>query len=175
MHNRHRYAMLLSPTKLVTPVSQTATLRMLPQIAQPGATVSYPVNARTAMTAQFTPVRVGRKVTLERQSGSSWVQVGTGTQNAQGIAELTAPARFDGQVAVYRVAADTANGAARLTTAGARTDTWGDADFSDDFNGTRLGAAWTQRGQDYNPAGGRKCSKGSPEAVAVGGGVVGSR
>ena len=169
---RHKYPRLLSPMKLVTPASQTATLQMLPQIAQPGPAVSYPANARSVMAAQFTPVRVGRPVALQLQSGSSWLQVGTGTQNAQGIAELTAPARVDGEVAVYRVVTNAAKGAPGIATAGARTDTWGDADFSDGFVGTSLGADWIQRGQDYNPAGGRKCSKGSPDAVAVGDGVV---
>ena len=153
-------------------MNQTADLRMMPQIAQPGPAVSYPAKARSAMTAQFTPVRVGRPVTLQRQSGSSWLKVGTGTQNAQGIAELTAPARVDGEVAVYRVATKAAKGAPPVATDGARTDAWGDADFSDGFVGTSLGADWIQRGQDYNPQGMRKCSKGSPDAVSVEGGVV---
>ena len=123
---RHKYPKLVSPTKLVTSVNQTAELQMMPQIAQPGPAVSYPAKASSAMAAQFTPVRVGRPVTLQRQSGSSWLKVGTSIQNAQGIAELTAPARVDGEVAVYRVVTNAAKGAPRLATAAAGTDTWGE-------------------------------------------------
>ena len=44
---------------------------------------------------------------------------------------------------------------------------WGAPDFADEFSGRKLGAAWSDRFTDYNPAGLRRCSKGSPKAVKV--------
>ena len=147
-------------------------LRMLPQIVQPGPNVRSAAVARSAITAKFEPARAGREVVLQRQSGTSWVNVATDRQNRRGIAEFKAPAKVDGSVATYRVFARAFRGAPRIVSSSSRTDVWGPPDFDDAFNGNTLSSDWSNRVTDYNPKGLRKCSKGSPKAVDVRGGVV---
>ena len=112
------------------------------------------------------------RVVLQRQSGTSWVNVATDRQSRHGIAEFKAPAKVDGGVATYRAFARAFHGAPRVVTSSSRTDVWGEPDFDDAFNGSSLSSDWSSRVTDYNPKGLRKCSKGSPKAVDVGSGVV---
>ena len=145
---------------------------MLPQIVQPGPKVRSATDARSAIVAKFKPARAGREVVLQRQSGTSWVNVATDRQDRHGVAEFKAPARVDGRVATYRVFARAFRGAPRVVSSSSRTDVWGQPDFDDAFNGSSLSSNWSSRGTEYNPEGLRKCSKGSPKAVDVRGGLV---
>ena len=145
---------------------------MLPQIVQPGPNIRSATVARNAIIGKFEPARAGREVVLQRQSGTSWVNVATDRQNRRGIAEFKAPARVDGRVATYRVFARAFRGAPRVVSSPSRTDVWGEPDFGDAFNGSTLSSDWSNRVTKYNPEGLRKCSKGSPKAVDVRGGVV---
>jgi hypothetical protein len=156
----------------VAALRQSARLRMLPQIVQPGPHVRSPAEARSAMFGKFEPARSGRVVVLQRQSGTSWVNVDTDRQNRHGVAEFRAPAEVDGHVATYRVVARAFHGAPRVVSSSSRTDVWGQPNFDDGFNGSSLSPDWSSRVTDYNPKGLRKCSKGSPKAVDVRGGLV---
>ena len=151
---------------------QSGRLRMLPQIVQPGPHIRSAAIARSAMFGKFEPARAGREVVLQRQSGTSWVNVATDRQNRHGVAEFKAPAEVNGQVATYRVFARAFRGAPRVVSSARRTDVWGQPDFDDAFNGTSLSSSWSSRVTDYNPKGLRRCSKGSPKAVEVRGGLV---
>jgi beta-glucanase (GH16 family) len=150
--------------------AETATLRMLPPIAQPGAQAAPPSRAKVAIAGELTPVDSGREVTLERLAGTAWVKVGTNLENDEGVAEFTAPVKAGGEVATYRITSEGDDGA--VSSDGVRADLWGDPSFSDEFSGDELSDNWSMRGQDYNPAGHRACSKGSPDAVQVSGGAV---
>ena len=158
--------------RTVAALRQSVRLRMLPQIVQPGPRVRSAAVARSAITAKFEPVRAGREVVLQRQSGTSWVNVATDRQNRRGFAEFKAPAKVDGSVATYRVFARAFRGAPRIVSSSSRTDVWGQPNFDDAFNGSSLSSDWSSRVTDYNPKGLRKCSKGSPKAVDVRGGLV---
>ena len=156
----------------LVPLRQSVRMRMLPQIVQPGPNARSASLARSAITAKFTPTRAGREVVLQRRSGTSWVKVGTDRQNRNGVAEFKAPAEVGGGVATYRVFARAFRGAPRVVSSSSRTDVWGRPVFGDPFNGRALSSNWSSRVTDYNPEGLRRCSKGSPKAVDVGGGVV---
>ena len=77
-----------------------------------------------------------------------------------------------GSPVTYRATATAFQGLPALTSASAPSTRWGAPDFADEFSGTALGASWSHRGQDYNAAGLRRCSKGSPQAVQVASGAV---
>ncbi len=158
---------------VATRARQTASLRMHPQIAQPGAGVRKAGAARSSMSAVFRPVRPGRTVVLQRRSGDRWVTADRGRQNARGIAEFNAAYRRNGNIQTYRAYAVRVQSLPRIRTAAARTDVRGDADFTDQFGGSRLGSAWSHRYQDFNTANLRKCSvSGVPRAAKVDNGVV---
>jgi hypothetical protein len=173
----HSQGVSLTPPASVTGqtvvrLRQSGRLRMLPQIVQAGPHVRSAAVARSAMFGKFEPARAGREVVLQRQSGTSWVNVATNRQDRHGVAEFKAPAEVDGHVATYRVFARAFHGAPRVVSSPSRTDVWGQPNFDDAFNGSSLSPDWSSRVTDYNPEGLRKCSKGSPKAVDVGGGVV---
>jgi beta-glucanase (GH16 family) len=145
---------------------------MHPTIAQPGSRPAAAGAAKSAMTAVFKPVRKGRPVVLQRQRGTGWTTVAKAKEDGHGVAEFTAPYAVGGEVATYRAVASRASGVPQVASAGVRTDVLGAPDFSDEFSGTTLGAAWSNRLQGYSAASKRKCSKASPDAVRVGGGTV---
>lgn len=151
---------------------ESASLRMHPQIAQPGRDPASAARAKSAMTATFSPAKAGRPVVLERLSGQQWSKVSKGRENANGWVDFTAKSRVKHEVATYRVVARAYKGLARVTSSGVRTDVWGDADFSDEFSQTSLGPAWSDRLQGYQPDSYRKCSKADPSAVDVRGGTL---
>ncbi len=156
----------------VVRLRQSARLRMLPQIVQPGPKIRSATLAKNAINAEFEPARAGREVVLQRKNGASWVNVGTARQDRRGIAQFKAPARANGSVATYRVFARRFREAPRVVSSPSRTDVWGAPDFTDSFNGNTLSSDWSNRFTRYNPEGLRKCSKGSGKAVAVRGGAV---
>jgi beta-glucanase (GH16 family) len=151
---------------------QRVSLQALPQIVQQGKRVASANSAKAAITATIKPVKVGRKVKLQMQTGSSWKTVSTVQQDAKGRAQFAAAATRSGLPVTYRVQAEKFAGLKALTSDTVTTEKWLTPDFTDEFSGTTLNAPWWHRGGQYEPQSLRLCSKGDPSAVKVGGGVV---
>ncbi len=109
--------------------------------------------------------RMVRPVRLQRRLGDKWRTMAVTTLR-RGSATFAVRLYED---AVYRAVLPRKGGWRRIQTRPV-TNTWGRADWADEFNGDALGPAWEHRIQFYNPWGGRACSKGDPSAVAVNGG-----
>jgi beta-glucanase (GH16 family) len=158
-----------------TPVSQAAdqtiSVQVLPPVSQPGLSAGSMTKAKVVLAVQVQPATSGRRLSLARQVRKTWQVVDTATLDARGLAAFRVSA--GSTPTEYRVTAEAVSGLPALTsTTAVGTSTWGTPDFADEFTGTSLGTAWTTRGTVYNPAGLRACSKGSPQAVVVSGGVV---
>ena len=128
-------------------------------------------NARTVVSVQVQPVTVGRRVLLSKLVRGLLDKVTATTLTDRGLAEFSVPTYSGSQPVRYRATVDPADGLPAITTNAVDSSAWGAPDFADEFSGTALGAAWSTRGTDYNPAGLRGCSKGSPTAAAGLGGV----
>jgi outer membrane protein assembly factor BamB len=96
-----------TPKRAVTTVPQTVTFTMAASVA-PGA--------EAKVSASFTPVRPGRAVQLQRQSGGSWLVVDSGTEGSAGTAILRADTDTIGN-GTYRVVALPYAGAAAAVSA----------------------------------------------------------
>ena len=83
----------------------------------------------------------------------SWSKVTATTLTDRGLAEFSVPTYSGSQPVRYRATLDPAGGLPRVTTNAVDSSAWGAPDFADEFSGTTLGAAWSTRGTDYNPAG----------------------
>lgn len=151
---------------------QKVSLEVLPQIVQQGRGTASSNSAKAAVTATIKPVKVGRTVVLEQKNGSSWKKVGTAKQDRAGRAEFAALIAKKGQPLTYRVTAAKYQGLKKLTSASADTAKWLTPTFTDEFSGSQLSPMWSMRGQDYEPTSKRKCAKGDPSAVKVGGGAL---
>jgi hypothetical protein len=149
---------------------QSAKLQMHPQIAASGPALQPAGAAKSAMTATFKPRKVKRPVTLQRKSGSRWVNKSKGRQNRKGVAEFTG-AYAKGR-ATYRVVAPRYRGLKPVKSAGVVTSKPGAADFTDDFAAGLDPATWATRGDDYQPTSKRTCSRPSADATRVSGGVA---
>lgn len=155
-----------------TNVTQTVNLVALPQIVQPGGRVAAPDDAKAAFTATIEPIEVGRKVSLQVQRGSSWQTVATVSQDGSGRAQFAAPASADGQPLTYRVSADGTGSLPAIESRTVSTERWLTPTWTDEFSGDALSRDWIHRGRSYEPQSFRSCSRGSAEAVRVGGGAV---
>ncbi len=144
----------------------TVDVRVLPGIAQAGADPASSDEASGVVVATVDPADEGAAATLESDDGGSWAEVGTSKQDENGSVSFVLPAG-SGADASFRV---TSGGAASATIAG---DTWGEADFDDEFDGDELSKDWMNRGEGYNPEGLRACSAGSADAVGVADGTLG--
>lgn len=153
-------------------VDQTATIAVLPPISQYGSTPASPSTARTVVAVQVSPATPGRTVTLSSASGRSWKTVAQTTLTSRGLAEFSVPTLSGGRSVTYRALAHSFEGQPPLRTGEVLSTQWGAPDFAEEFAGTALSSSWSHRGPDYNPAGLRKCSRGSSQAVQVAGGVV---
>ena len=151
---------------------QRVSLEALPQIVQQGKRPASAGSAKAAITATIKPAKVGRKVKLQVQRGSSWKTVSTVKQDAKGRAQFAAPVSSGGAALTYRVQALKFKGLKAVESKSVSTEQWLVPSFSDEFSGSALSAAWGHRGQDYEPTSLRMCSKGDPSAVKVGGGTV---
>jgi hypothetical protein len=143
----------------------TIDARVLPGIAQPGSDPASGDDSSGVVVATIDPADEGGEVTLESEDGGSWTEVGTAEQDENGSVSFVLPAGDADNS--YRV---TSGGATSQTVAG---DTWGEADFDDEFDGKALSQDWMNRGEGYNPEGLRACSAGSGDAVDVAGGTLG--
>ena len=148
---------------------QKATISVLPPISQPGATAASTKAARTVVSATFSPRTTKRPAVLQQKAGGGWRTVGKTRLTKQGLAEFSVKTS---KKATYRVTAAAFKGLAPVSIKAASTKAWGNPDFADEFSGSAAGAAWSHRVPDYNPAGLRRCAKGSPAATAVSGGAL---
>jgi beta-glucanase (GH16 family) len=159
-------------TSVTKKAGQRISLEVLPQIVQQGRGTASADSAKAAVTATIKPAKVGRKVVLEQFDGTSWKKVGTAKQDKAGRAQFSALVSKGGLPLTYRATAMKQGGLKSVTSATATTDRWLTPTFSDEFSGTTLNPVWGMRGQDYEPKSKRKCSKGDPKAVKVGGGTL---
>jgi len=77
-----------------------------------------------------------------------------------------------GAAVTYRVTAQKFKGLKKVSSTSADTAQWLTPTFTDEFSGSTLSQVWGMRGQKYEPQSKRKCSKGDPKAVKVGGGSL---
>ncbi|CAM3634793.1 glycoside hydrolase family 16 protein [Nocardioides zeicaulis] len=155
-----------------TKAGQKISLEVLPQIVQQGRGTASAASAKAAVTATIKPVKVGRPVVLEQLQGTSWKKVAKAKQDKAGRAQFAAAVSKGGAALTYRVTAPSYKGLKSFTSGSADTSQWLTPTFSDEFSGSTLNPVWSMRGQDYEPTSKRKCSKGSPKAVKVGGGAL---
>ncbi len=148
------------------------SLQVLPQIVQQGRGVANPDSAKAAITATIKPARAGRPITLQVQRGNGWKTAGKARQDRSGIAEFSAKASRNGEPLTYRVKAGKFKGMRPVKSQLVTTERWLTPEFTENFSGRSLGEQWSQRGQSYEKSSLRRCSKGSPKAVKVGGGKL---
>jgi hypothetical protein len=145
----------------------TVNISILPGIIGPGSGLATSSSAKWAVIGKFAGAKEGKKVTLQRLSGTTWVAAGKGETGKNGNVVFPVAPGVPGSPVTYRV---TGLGTTSIPVS---TDRWGSAvDFSDDFTGSALSAAWSHRQQFYEPDSKRLCSKGSPKAVKVGKGTA---
>jgi beta-glucanase (GH16 family) len=159
-------------TSVTKKASQKISLEVLPQIVQQGKRTASANSAKGAVTATIKPVKVGRKVVLERLVGTSWKKVGTAKQEKSGRANFSAAVSSGGAALTYRVTAQKFKGLKKVSSTSADTTQWLTPTFTDEFSGSTLSPVWSMRGQEYEPQSKRKCSKGDPKAVKVGSGAL---
>jgi beta-glucanase (GH16 family) len=159
-------------TSVTKKAGQKISVEVLPQIVQQGKRTASADSAKGAVTATIKPVKVGRKVVLERLVGTSWKKVGTAKQEKSGDANFKAAVSSGGAAVTYRVTAQKFKGLKEVSSTSADTTQWLTPTFSDEFSGSTLSQVWGMRGQKYEPQSKRKCSKGDPKAVKVGGGAL---
>ncbi len=158
-----------SPATSVPPTSArqkaTVAVSIVPGIIGPGAGLQSSKKASWAVIAKYGAGKVGKKVVLQRQSGSSWVTADKSVVDKKGSVVFAVP--YPGsKVVTYRV-----DGPGSAS-APVSTDVWGtDADFVDEFGGSRLNLDdWSHRQAFYQIEAKRECAKGDPKAVKVSGG-----
>ena len=149
-----------------------ATIRVLPQIVHQGRRTARADAARVAIEATVKPRRAGRPVRLQVKRGSRWKNVGKARLDRRGRAEFSARAVRRGSAQTYRVTARRHRGLARAVSRPRSTARWLAPLYTDNFSGRSLRPEWSHRGQRYERASKRLCSKGSPKAVKVSGGKV---
>lgn len=157
---------------LTKKAKQKISLEVLPQISQQGKRPASSTSAKGVVNATIKPVKAGRKVVLEVQQGSSWKKAGTAKQDNKGRVHFRASVSKGGLPLTYRVTAMSFKGLKKTTSQTVETSKWLTPTFTDEFSGSTLGPVWSHRGQDYEPQSKRLCSKGSPDAAKVGGGVL---
>jgi beta-glucanase (GH16 family) len=161
-----------STASVAKKAGQKISLEVLPQIVQQGKGTASADSAKAAVTATIKPVEVGRKVVLERLVGSSWKKVSTAKQEKSGDANFRAAVSSGGAAVTYRATAQKFKGLKKISSSSADTARWLTPTFSDEFSGNTLSSMWGMRGQKYDAPSKRKCSKGDPKAVKVGGGTL---
>jgi beta-glucanase (GH16 family) len=159
-------------TSVTKKAGQKISVEVLPQIVQQGKRTASADSAKGAVTATIKPVKVGRKVVLERLVGTSWKKVGTAKQEKSGDANFKAAVSSGGAAVTYRVTAQKFKGLKKVSSTSADTTQWLTPTFTDEFSGSTLSQVWSMRGQKYEPQSKRKCSKGDPKAVKVGSGAL---
>ena len=147
-------------------------ISVLPQIVQQGRRTASPDAARVAVAATVKPRRAGRPVRLQAKRGSGWKNVGKARSDRRGRAEFSARSTRRGQPMTYRVKAPRFKGLRPAVSRPESSARWLTPLYTENFSGRSLRPEWSHRGQTYEKASKRKCSKGSPRAVKVSGGKV---
>jgi beta-glucanase (GH16 family) len=146
---------------------QAVSISIVPGVIGPGKGLQTSSSAKWAVTAKFGANKAGKKVLLQRLSGTSWVAALNGVIDDDGTVVFPVSASVTGVPVSYRVYG------AGVASAPVSTDRWGsDTDFADEFAGTKLSGSWENRQQLYQPDALRKCSKGSSKTVKVGRGTA---
>ncbi len=143
------------------------TVSLVPGVIGPGGGLQSSKKASWAVVGKYGTGKVGKKVVLQRKSGSSWVTADKSVVDKKGSVIFAVPDPGT-KVVSYRVDGP---GAASEPVS---TDSWGtDVDFVDEFGGSKLNLnSWSHRQSFYEPASKRECSKGDPKAVKVSGGAA---
>lgn len=110
---RKTYKQVTTGGRTVLTVGQTASMT-LPGLVSQGTPFS--------VTGKFTPARPGRKVALQKPSGSSWVSVGSGgVESSSGTVSIPVTLQVQGTF-TFRLVALGANGAPAIATASDSVD-----------------------------------------------------
>ncbi len=149
-----------------------ARLQVMPQIVQQGRRTASPDAARVAITATVKPRRAHRPVRLQVKRGKHWKNVGKARLDRRGRAEFSARAMRHGRPLTYRVKTGRFKGLRPAVSRPRSTARWQTPLYTENFSGGSLRPEWSHRGQSYEKASKRRCSKGSPKAVKVSGGKV---
>ena len=141
------------------------TISIVPGAIGPGSGTQSAAAAKWAVIGKYGAAKAGKKVALQRLSGTTWKTVDKSEIRKNGEVVFGVPGT---KGVSYRV--DGPGAASTPVT----TDAWGTPlDFVDNFAGSRLnGTYWENRGREYQPESRRTCAKGSPKAVKVGGGIA---
>ncbi len=136
---------------------------IVPGVIGPGSSLQRSTRAKWAVIGKYGANKAGKKVKLQRQSGSSWVTADKTKVDKKGYALFAVPPGRASKPVTYRV-----DGPGRAS-APVSTSEWGTAaDFFDEFSGKKLDLTkWGYRQGDYEPLSKRACSKASPKAVKV--------
>ena len=160
-----------SPATSASPASArhqaAVSVSLVPSAIAPGAGLQSSTKASWAVIGKYGAGKVGKKVVLQRQSGSSWVTTDKSVVDKKGSV-IFAVRDPGSKVVTYRI-----DGPGSAS-APVSTDSWGtDADFVDEFSGSRLNLDnWSHRQTFYQVEARRECSKGDPKAVKVSGGAA---
>ncbi len=152
-------------------IDRSVSVSMLPPISQPGLEVADPEDAQPVVAARFDQDSAGREASLEQSASGDWDEVATAEVDEDGVAEFVVEGGADDE-APYRVVAAASGDLPAAQSPEVSGGSWGEPVFADAFDGEELGDEWYHRAPDYNPDGLRRCSKGSPNAVTVGGGTA---
>lgn len=158
-----------SATLKVRTREATAGLRLLP--APVGQSKSGTVDL-TPARARFEPVRMGRKVLMQRRSDGQWNTIQRSVQDRFGSATFNVRARnARGNLFTYRAVAVRALGAPAVRSRAKRART-SQRVFSEEFRGGELdGMTWTHRYVGVRKVR-AQCAEHSPTSVSVGRGYA---
>lgn len=109
---KKKYIQIISSVRKVAAATQEGKLTM---------PTWFEVGQKIVVTAQFSPVRTGRKVQLQVQSEKGWTTVAMGKQDTTGLTSF-ARSTSAKQVAVYRAVAATYKNAPTKATASVRAE-----------------------------------------------------
>jgi hypothetical protein len=147
-------------------VRTTGVLSLRPALTQPGKRPTASLG-RTQALATFADTRTGQSVVLQRDSGSGWETVARGKQHRSGSTIFTLPDTRS----LYRAVALSRAGAAVAVTEAVRGRAFRTI-FRDEFSGRRIDfSKWSDQ-TTLAPAYMRMCSRLSPHARTVSGGVL---
>lgn len=155
-----------APTLRTVALRRTGVLSLRPAITQPGRRPTSSLEQTQAL-AVFAKTYNGRKVALQRASGSTWQTVARSTQSGRRAAIFTLPDTKGSYRAVV-LSRSGSPAAATNTVRGRRFTTL----FRDEFTGTTIDASRWADQPTLAPAYMRACSRLSPDAREVSGGVL---